>query len=401
MSELLPKLDRIFVEPKKQLYLDPNNPRFITRDEDCIEDDRFLDNDVITKTRDRMLGREVEGKDKDPFNIEEIKQSILSNGWNPVDSIFVRRFHPDEKRYVVLEGNRRVTAVLELLDSDATSDELKEELRKIEVMEVLDKVAKGRNREKSIRAIEKKISYLLGVRHHGSLKKWSPFAQAASIYEKYLRSAGQNNNSFLWIEDEAKEIAKTLTMKVEDVKKRLQAYRCMQQVGNHPTVAAGEANGGGIKDHHYSVTSEVLQARKPVLKKYISQDTDNFLLEEESLERLINLCHFENKGRKDSPINNPQQWRFLGEILEDPDDAAREKNLRRVEELKHKPEDVWADRKAELQTPEWAGWLEGVSRLFQDLPFQKFDPASDEQREILTKLVEVIDALEEGESSDK
>jgi hypothetical protein len=401
MSELLPKLKRIMVDPQKKLYLDPNNPRFITRDEDRIDEERFLDQDVITKTRERMLGARNTGKSKDEFNIEEIKQSILSNGWNPVDSIFVRKFHEDEERYVVIEGNRRVTAIQQLLDSANTPVNVKEQLSEIEVMEVLDKVAKGRNREKSLREIEKKISYLLGVRHHGSLKKWSPFAQASSIYEKYLRIANQDDETFRWLEDSANEIAKTLTMQTKEVKERLQTFRCMKQIGSQNAVRAGEVAGGGIKDHHYSVAKEVLQARESALRKYISQNSETFLLDDTSLDRLINLCHFDRKNREGSPINNPQQWRFLGRILMDDDEDARNKNLRRVEELKEKPEDVWSEREAELQTPEWARWLDGASRLFQDLPFQKFDPSDNEQIDVMTRLVSVVKSLTEREQNAK
>jgi hypothetical protein len=393
MSELLPKLKRIMVDPQKKLYLDPNNPRFITRDEDRIDEERFLDSDVITQTQEKMLGTRSKGKPNDEFNIEEIKQSILTNGWNPVDSIFVRRFHEDEERFVVIEGNRRVTAIKQLLNSNETPADVRKQLSEIEVMEVLDKGAKGRNKEKSLREIEKKISYLLGVRHHGSLKKWSPFAQAASIYEKYLRIAEQDDQIFIWLDREATEIAKTLTMQTKEVKERLQTYRCMKQIGSHDTVIASEQNGGGIRDHHYSVTKEVLQTRETELRQYISQDSESFLLDETSLDRLLNLCHFDRKNREGSPINNPQQWRFLAKILKDDDKDARTQNLHRVEVLKEKPEDVWSEREAELQTPEWAGWLEGVSRLFQDLPFQKFDPSDTEQREVMTRLVRIIETL--------
>jgi hypothetical protein len=401
MTELLPKLKRIIVDPQKKLYLDPNNPRFITRDDDRTDEERFLDQDVITRTRERMLGAHRMGKSKDEFRIEEIKQSILSNGWNPVDSIFVRRFSEDDERYVVIEGNRRVTAIQQLLASPDTPSDVKKQLREIEVMEVLDRVGKGRNRERSLREIEKKISYLLGVRHHGSLKKWSPFAQASSIYEKYLRIANQGDGSFFWVEHSAIRIAETLTMQTKEVRERLQTFRCMKQIGGQHAVRESEATGGGIKDYHYSLVKEVLQARESALRKYISQDAETFLLDDTSLERLINLCHFDRKDREGSPINNPQQWRFLCKILMDEDEDARTRNLRRVEEGKEKPEDVWAEREAELQTPEWAGWLDGVSRLFQDLPFQKFDPSDSEQIAVLTRLVSIVNLLGERENNAK
>ena len=101
--------------------------------------------------------------DKDPHNVRQIIKSIEANGWQPVDSIFVRRF--DEDRFIVLEGNRRVTAIKIILDPDTEphpTDELKEQLREIEVMEIVDKID-GRRKQKSQRELDRKISYLLGV----------------------------------------------------------------------------------------------------------------------------------------------------------------------------------------------------------------------------------------------
>src|SRR4051794_19900867 len=108
---LIPQLNKITVSPNA-LILDPNNPRFISRAEDRTEEQHILDTSVIKRTLEKM-------KD-DNFHIKDLEKSIINNGWQPVDSIFVRRYG-DYGKYIVLEGNRRVTAILNLLNDNNTT----------------------------------------------------------------------------------------------------------------------------------------------------------------------------------------------------------------------------------------------------------------------------------------
>ena len=117
MLELVPRLKPIKVDPGK-LLLDPNNPRFVTSHDDHVAYDRIADPAEIDRTARRMFPG---GKD-DEFRIEELVNSILRNGWQSIDSIFVRRYM-DTDYYVVLEGNRRVTAIREILRRPDTPKE--------------------------------------------------------------------------------------------------------------------------------------------------------------------------------------------------------------------------------------------------------------------------------------
>ncbi|MDB4461550.1 hypothetical protein N9043_01220, partial [bacterium] len=286
MTNLLPKLREIAVDPTK-LYLDPNNPRFLTKDEDQICESRFLDLDVIEKTTERMKRKE--------FNYEEIKKSILANGWQPVDFIFVKKFEHENDRYVVLEGNRRVTAVKDLLSNPKTTIEIRDQITTINVMEVVDKIDK-RSPKKSKRELDKKINYLLGVRHHGSLKTWSPFAQAASIFERYLSFANQEHSNFNWNDEVADKVARILNMKKKDVRERIQIFRAMTQIGEHPIVKNSEEEGGGMKSRFYSVCGAPLTMDNKAMNRYICQDPADFSLDDDTVNRFINLCNFNKKG---------------------------------------------------------------------------------------------------------
>ena len=204
---LAPKLKPIAVK-YGQLVLDPNNPRFTARKEDRIAEEHYLEQDLNGITKGKLFPEK-----KDRYKIEELVNSIKQNGWLPVDYIFVRKLKGEVTRYVVLEGNRRVVAIREIMKDPNFDDELKKSLQSIDVMEVLDSGSAG--------DLQKQITYLLGVRHHGSLKKWTPFAQATNIFRRYLEVATQTAATFKWEKSYGQKVADTLSIPVDEVQDRL------------------------------------------------------------------------------------------------------------------------------------------------------------------------------------
>jgi hypothetical protein len=384
-SKHLPNLKRIMVDVEKLVW-DPNNPRFLTKESDRVHQDNILDATSQANTHRRMFDK------NDSHNIKQIIDSITKNGWQPVDSIFVQQL--EDARYVVLEGNRRLTAINAILTDEDAPETLKLSLKRIEVEEILDKVD-GRSPEKSRAKLNEKIAYLLGIRHHGSLKEWPVFAQAKNIYLRYLEVACQTDSTFEWEDDIAKQIAATLGVKTSKIKERIRVYRGMLQIANYPKVKNSESgegdDEGGVKASHYSVCKEALITTSEKLGAYIKVN-DVFELDDCSLERIVELCHFHKKDRAGSPINNPQQWRFLQKILGDDNATKKEINLQRVIEGKERPEDVWSERYAELTIPDWHRWLDEVALLFSKLSFGNFEE-TDEAREVVNRLTNVLNKL--------
>lgn len=380
MSELVPKLRQIKVAPHK-LILDPNNPRLISREEDqqAVGDALDLLDDTISRMRS--------GSGEGDYKIKELEQSIVQNGWVPVDFIFVRKLG-EQGHYLVLEGNRRVTAIRNLLQNqDGLSSDLGGQLQEIEVMEIIDDLPEEE--------IKKKITYLLGVRHHGSLKKWSPFAQAFNIYKRYLELAGLESSQFEWKSDIGDQVADALSISDSEVKQRLKVYRAMEQIGSYPALQDTALKNGGIKDRYYSVCAEVLLTSNKSLREYVDQSDQDFLLSEQSVERMINLCHFESPSRQGAPINNPQEWRKLANILADEDPVRRSEMLERVEQGdKERPSIVWAERSAELQKLRWDTWLGNVLAIVGSLKLED-DLTSDDARETTQRLAELVSKLDE------
>jgi len=87
----------------KNLYLDPNNYRFIDNKEYVkVEDAKVLDERIQARTR-----KFIEGKNQS--NIKDLLESFQANGFLDVDVIQVKEI--GHNKYLVLEGNRRVTAL--------------------------------------------------------------------------------------------------------------------------------------------------------------------------------------------------------------------------------------------------------------------------------------------------
>ena len=377
---LAPKIRKIKVK-YDCLVLDPNNPRFTTRREDRVGQEHYLEQDLAGITLSKLFPEK-----KDRYKIEELVNSIEHNGWLPVDYIFVRKLTGDDKRYVVLEGNRRVAAIREIMKDSGSAGPLKASLQSIEVMEVLD--------SGSAKDLERKITYLLGVRHHGSLKRWTPFAEAHNIFNRYLEVSRQTPGTFRWDDEEGQKIAATLSIQIKEVQDRLKVYRVMAQIGNSPDV---KESLGGMKDRYYSVCAEPLLSPRKQLGGYVNQDPDTFLLNDEGAARMKNLCQFSEPKRggetNPPPIINPQEWRYLDRILADEDTTKRDRNLREVEERKRQPSEVWAERAMELYTLTWEKWLFQVNSILKTVSLGD-NFSTDNAKQAAKRLVTLIQELD-------
>ncbi len=368
---LVPKLAKKTL-PVGKLIFDPNNPRLITRDEDCHDEKDFLDGDLQQEAADKI----------EHEKIDQIVNSIRQNGWLPVDHIFVKK-HLDGQYYIVLEGNRRVAAIRKIRQDESVDKKLRESLDNIEVMEIVDNLPNGQ--------LRKKISYLLGVRHHGSLIKWMVFAQAHNIFKRYLELTNQNWDTFRWKPDVAQRIADALSISLDKIEDRLKVYRAMKQVGGVPRVRESL---GEVKGRYYSLFEAVLLGRNQKLNTYIHQDEDNFIIDDLGVERLINLCHFDFPKREGAPIQNPQEWRKLELILREEDEGERKRMLKEVEEDKRLPSHIWAERAIELKKLQWDKWLVKVNSILKLVTLGD-DLTSQEAKTTVKRLVSLISNLDE------
>jgi hypothetical protein len=367
-----PELKSIQV-PIQKLLLDPNNPRFLEDHSDRIDERDFADSGVQAETAKRM--------EKEAFRLHELKKSIETNGWQPVDMIFVRRLESLPGHFLVLEGNRRIMALRGLKEDG----KLTGPLAAVDPLDVLEVVGTD-----DIDESRAQIAYLLGVRHHGSLKTWGPFAQAHDLHERYLQLGNMTDVKFRWDANIAAQIGARLSVDVKRIEERLRVYRAMKQLNE-----TLEIQNVGMEGKYYSLLREALPPWKSSspLKSYIAQDSSSFRLDEESIRRLDAVCHFSTEDRKGAPISSPDEWRALARILKDSDPQRKKEMLCEVEQDKKAPSDVIARRQAELRQPRWDRWLNEVADLLRKLQIGNIDGDDVGAKTVGTRLALILDAL--------
>jgi hypothetical protein len=96
-----------------QLLLDPNNPRFAEFDENSnqVPEIRFAEDKIKKDTYERMK----------EFDVSELRDNMKAVGFLPMDRIVIREWAGNKSSkenplYVVIEGNRRVTALKWLME---------------------------------------------------------------------------------------------------------------------------------------------------------------------------------------------------------------------------------------------------------------------------------------------
>jgi len=171
------------------LFLDPNNPRFWseqTQRTADIPDSKVSDEVNQSKTRNRI----------GEHGLEELKNSILRNGFLQLDRIVVRQLGDQPGKYVVIEGNRRLAA-LKLLREQIAQGTVAES-----VSEDYLNMIKSNTDAIGVLVYEgadkKDIAWILeGIRHIGGIRDWMPAQQGKLVADQIdkegltLAEAGQ------------------------------------------------------------------------------------------------------------------------------------------------------------------------------------------------------------------
>ena len=236
------------------LLLDPNNPRFSELGEELnpVPEGRFADDKVQANTLDKM---------KTPlFDVAELRDTIKTIGFLPMDRIVVRKWKGQSAdgspKYVVIEGNRRVTALKWLINlhdiGKETFDE--EQLKNFTDMECLllnDELAPA------------SASLILpGLRHVSGIKEWGAYQKAKAVHA--LRKGGLSSQ----------EAAQSLGL---STKAANNAYRCFLALEQ---MKSDEEFGEFAEPRMYSYFEEVF--KRANVKNWLewSDEKEQFCAEE-------------------------------------------------------------------------------------------------------------------------
>ena len=230
----------------KNLYLDPNNYRFVDNDNYTFVDDVNLTDESVQK-RTRAF---IEGKKRE--NIRDLIDSFKANGFLDVDVIQVKEISPNQ--FLVLEGNRRVTALKALQDDfehDLSIGKLDPKIFKSVPFEI------HANEEKS------KHRIIMGLKHISGNKTWPPINQAQLIYD-YLLPFWETSEYF----DEEENLCKSLGVTKQWLRVSQRAYHLILQYkkSDYSDQFASDM---------YSVFVEIV--KKPAIKEWIGWDDSSFI----------------------------------------------------------------------------------------------------------------------------
>jgi hypothetical protein len=163
------------------LLLDPNNPRFSELGEElnAVPEARFADERVQANTFDKM---------KNPmFDVAELRDTIKTIGFLPMDRIVVREWQGPasaSKKFVTVEGNRRVAALKWLKDLHDIGKETLDEQRLKNITELECLLLKTELAQSSATLI------LPGLRHVSGVKEWGAYQKAKAV--DALRKSGMS-----------------------------------------------------------------------------------------------------------------------------------------------------------------------------------------------------------------
>lgn len=181
------------------LFLDPNNPR-LARDEMPGYDDAkaLFDPDTQTALQQRV---------DDFYNVKELMQTIVTQGWMPIDNIVVWEPPHTRGRYIVVEGNTRREALRRIRVQYAKEQEKLARMKRsgrrqsyaqhdIEAQEALVRQFERLIADTetltvvpidadTVEELEAKLPRVLAVRHITGAKPWDNYAEDLWLLARY------------------------------------------------------------------------------------------------------------------------------------------------------------------------------------------------------------------------
>ncbi|WP_435947062.1 hypothetical protein [Dryocola sp. BD586] len=239
--------------PVDNLYLDPNNPRFFEKNKKI----------PLARYTEKKIQDEALKAIKD-YNVNDLVNSIIANGFLPMDRIVVKQIG-DTENYYALEGNRRLASIKSIRHQiDSNSVELDDKLtesyytalnKSLENIEVL--IYKGDRNN---------ISWMLqGIRHISGIKDWSP-TQRAKLVSELIENEDQDFTS----------VGKQFGLSAIAVGRLYRGYRGLQQMKEDSEFSNKAQNDYFTLFEEAHKNKDVRKWMKWNDEKYLFEEPDNF-----------------------------------------------------------------------------------------------------------------------------
>lgn len=295
--------------PFDQIFLDPNNPRIAPESPPGYENpdklfDPALQGPLETRVRDVYQG------------VEGLEESILKQGWIPIDPIIVWE-HPKKKgHFVVVEGNTRTVALRRL-----RGERLERERKAFDRLKAAGNTPKHvltaqENLVSSLEAIvaattnldvfpfaadtpaelEEKLPKLLGVRHISHAQQWNPYATnlyILSLYERAFREKHGPDKELVLEAPLIKDVANMVSRSDTMTRKNIQAVAAFTDFKRRFVDRLPEGEQFRDKDHYFF--EQILQSR--FTQDQFDIGKDKLELGEEGAEALFQWAFSKPRGK--------------------------------------------------------------------------------------------------------
>ena len=335
----------------RQLMLDPNNPRLSlnwcvgkTYSEDQLRSDKMQESMCRC-----ILSRK--------HRVDKLMDSIAQKGFIRGSQPMIVRRIGECADFLVLEGNRRVSAIRDLMTvkKDDLRPDVIESLRRIPV-QVFEYVPNPHYEEEEV------VDVLLGTIHIDGPEEWGAMEKSYYIYRSYARELVRMRNTkrFRFDITVAKSAGENYNVSGGDVRKALGIYRVFHQLRN---------NKYDVSADDYSLID--MAVSRKVTQEYFEYDTDSLRMTLPGLERFSIACL-----EPDSPINNPPQFTAFAYVLKN--GTAYE--ITQIMDERKDPQEIKARTRQRLQKRAFIAKLEGIKQDIEGLRPADYRGTQEERR---------------------
>ena len=337
--------------PLDQLLLDPNNYRLQEQDKfSQIEENRFHLDRVQTGTKTRLRKE----------NLRPLRDSIFSNGFLEIERIVVTPYEHAEDKFLVIEGNRRVAALLQLQEEYEGGIDVPQSVVNV-FTAVPCLVVDGEGQEAFFREA------IMGIRHVGGIKEWGGYQRAKLI-------ADLQDNHLLT----PASIAQRLGLSVQEINRRYRAYRALRQM--HDDEMFSEYATASM----YPIFHEAVSL--PSVREWLNWNAEaNEFQENETREVFYQLITPRNAGQDDElepKIRTYSEVRQLRDILPNPD--AKAELLRMDKDLV----DALAIATQGNMARRWRNEVSEAKSALANIPGQEIQNFGEEETRAIRELIQ-------------
>ena len=320
-----------------QIYLDPNNPRFWTEKTTRDVPDTKIPEDKIQERALNAISS---------LGVRELRDSILRNGFLPLDRIVVRPIADHSDKHVIVEGNRRFAALRTLrqeieegtVDEEGISDDYLDRLvNDTNNLDVL--IYEGGDTHD--------ISWLLqGIRHISGIRNWEPAQRARLVAEQI----DEKNIGF-------KAAGQTFGLSAQAVGRLYRAYKALEQMRDDEEFSSKARN------DYFTLFEGAIQNKD--LKEWLGWNNDAWQFENETnLKQFYSWISPDEEQENQRRIHDPRQIKDLGFLIAGNHNTL----LAQIDQYEISIEEAYGKVKGMQGALDWKEKIEQARKLIADLP---------------------------------